>query len=64
MSQQQNSLIDNGDFNIFYISHNNDNGANATIYTNLPTIAVGASGRRNSVWVRSLIMATQNQIKR
>jgi hypothetical protein len=41
MSQQQNSLIDNGDFNIFYISHNNDNGANATIYTNLPTIAVG-----------------------
>jgi hypothetical protein len=34
ISQQQN-LIDNGDFDIFYISHNNDNGGNETICTYL-----------------------------
>jgi hypothetical protein len=39
-SQQQN-LIDNGDFDIFYISHNNDNGGNETICTYLANSCSG-----------------------
>jgi hypothetical protein len=39
--QHPNKRIDNGDFDIFYISHNNDNGGNDSICTYLANSSNG-----------------------
>jgi hypothetical protein len=49
-SQQQN-LIDNGDFDIFYISHNHDNGGNEPIYTYYL-----ADSCNRSIWLEDLLV--------